>query len=172
MLDEGRKVELTIIGYGDNKELIEQQLLAEGIGDKTELIDTSLKPGFTTFFNEKLQESDIFVLPSISSKTGDDEGGPSLTLVAAQAAGLPVICTEFPGAEVTVIDNETGLFCLPENVDSLYEKMAEMMDNQKWWNEMGEKGSNLVHDIFQKEKQMPILENILLNAIKPDSKNE
>ena len=170
LIDEGRNVELTIIGYGDNKKLIEQQILDNGINEKTTLFDTSLKNGFVAFFNEKLSESDIFVLPSVSSKAGDDEGGPSLTLVAAQAAGLPVVCTEFPGSEITVFENETGLFCLPENVDSLYEKMAEMMDNRDWWNQMGKKGSDLVHDLFQKERQMPVLEEILLSSIKSKSK--
>lgn len=164
LLDDGRKAELTIVGYGNYKSRIEELIVSEEVGNYVNLKDTSLKPGFSVFFNNELQKHDIFVLPSISSKNGDDEGGPSLTLVAAQAAGLPVVCTSFPGAEISVVNGENGLICLPESVDSLYEKLVIMMDSSEKWNSMGKNGSDLVHNLFKEEKQFPILEKILVSS--------
>lgn len=69
-------------------------------------------------------------------------------------------------ARNTGLDNENGLVCLPEDVDSLYLKMAQMMDSPENWNEMGKKGSDLVHKLFKKETQMPILERIFEKSLK------
>ncbi len=162
---ENHKVKMCIVGYGNEKNQIEQEIKKNNLTQYVTLIDTALKPGFPILFNNLLQENDVFVLPSIDSKNGDDEGGPSLTLVAAQAAGLPVICTKFPGAEITVFENKNGLYCLPRDVDSLYEKMVYLIDNKEKWNTLGKAGSDFVHDLFRDEKQMPIIENTLQSLL-------
>ena len=150
---------LIIVGYGDSG-YIKKQIEQLNLNEHVTLIDTSGSTGFPEFFNQILKQNDVFVLPSIAALDGDDEGGPSLTLVAAQAAGLPVICTHFPGSEITVFEGENGIYCESKNVDSLYEKMLLMSKNPEWWNRMGKSGSEYVHKLFLKEKQFPILEDL------------
>lgn len=154
MLKEGKKVKLTMIGYGPERAQIEEDVSRRNLGEYTKIYDTKVQGNFPEFYNEQLKQHDIFLLPSTTAKKGDDEGGPALTLVAAQAAGLPVICTPFPGAEMSVIENETGLFCEFDDAESLYRKMNFLYDHPEEWNRLGEAGSRYVGRGFATEPQM------------------
>jgi colanic acid/amylovoran biosynthesis glycosyltransferase len=145
---------LTIIGYGQGKDQIEADVLRLDLQDSVTIIDTKLRMDFAEFYYSELCTHDIFVLPSTTSKNGDDEGGPSLTLVAAQAAGLPVICTPFPGSEISVFHEKTGLICIADNVESIADNMIYLMLNSHLWNEYGKVGSDFVHLNFSEECQM------------------
>jgi colanic acid/amylovoran biosynthesis glycosyltransferase len=168
LVEEGRKVKLTIMGYGDS-EKIEQYIAENKLNNHIDLINTTTLPSFATIYSKVLKEQDIFVLPSVAAKNGDDEGGPALTLVAAQAAGLPVICTAFPGSEISVIDERTGLICQSADVQSLYEKMLYLYERPKKWNEMGKAGSNLVNEKFSITTQMEEVIDIYKQAIQENS---
>jgi colanic acid/amylovoran biosynthesis glycosyltransferase len=98
-----------------------------GLGDRFTLHDTKHVPHFDRFYSEILREHDIFVMPSTTARSGDDEGGPALSLVLAQAAGLPVICTPFVGAERSVIDGQTGLLCAQDDAAALADRIAYLI---------------------------------------------
>lgn len=152
--EQGRKAELTFIGYGPDKARILEETARLGLGDSVKLLDTEARGNFAHFYNSQLEGQDIFVLPSMRAANGDDEGGPALTLVCAQAAGLPVVCTPFPGAEITVKEGETGLFCLDNDPASLAERMSYLMDHPEEWNRLGRNGSVLVGREFGEVSQV------------------
>lgn len=165
LLAAGRKAELTFIGYGSGKLKIEEQARQLGIFDRVRILDTEARGDFNRFYNEQLRSKDIFVLPSLTAANGDDEGGPALTLVCAQAAGLPVICTPFPGSEISVQDGETGLLCKENDVDTLHEKMEFLMDNQQEWNRLGKNASDFVQDRFSEKTQVAIISELFNSLI-------
>jgi len=154
LLDSGRKVELTLMGYGNAKNKIIHHAESLGIAGKVVIIDTQARGDFHRAYNEELKTKDIFVLPSLTAANGDDEGGPALTLVCAQSAGLPVICTPFPGSEITLQDSQTGVICKENDVDSLHEKMLYLMDRPNEWDRLGRAGSKLVHEAFSEKGQI------------------
>lgn len=154
MVKEGKNVKLAMVGYGPGRTQIEEEIKQRGLQNHAQVFDTKVQGNFPEFYYGKLKQSDIFILPSTTSKDGDDEGGPALTLVAAQASGLPVICTPFPGAEMSVIENETGLFCKFNNSDSLYEKMNYLYSNPQEWNRLGAAASKFAHNAFATIPQM------------------
>jgi len=145
---------LSIIGYGPGKAKIEAEIKKHELEDVVTVTDTNLRTDFHSFYYQQLCEHDIFVLPSTTSKDGDDEGGPALTLVSAQAAGLPVICTPFVGSEISVFDGETGILCKQDDPDSIAEKMIYLMRNPEVANRIGKAASELVHPLFAREMQM------------------
>lgn len=145
---------LTLIGYGNAKDQILGEIAELGIADFVRVIDTKMQGDFTKLYNEELKSKHIFVLPSTTAKNGDDEGGPSLTLVYAQAAGLPVITTHFPGSEITVKDHETGLFFQDDNVDDLTDKMLMLSNKPDAWDTYGKLGSDLAMQEFSEATQM------------------
>jgi colanic acid/amylovoran biosynthesis glycosyltransferase len=145
---------LTIIGYGPAKTKVEEDVARYGLENAVTIIDTRLRTDFHQFYYEQLCQHDIFVLPSTTSKNGDDEAGPSLTLISAQAAGLPVVCTPFVGSEITVFDNETGILCKQDDADSIAEKMIYLAHNPAVRDSIGKAASNFVHTFFTEETQM------------------
>lgn len=153
-------VSLTALGYGPLKRQIEGMIADLGIRERVTLIDTSGKNDFNEFYRRILSSHDIFVLPSITAKDGDDEGGPALSMVCAQAAGLPVIATPFAGASVSVEENKTGLFVRNADEQDLAQKMDYLISNFRLCKRLGEAGSNCVREKFSLAKQIKELDGI------------
>jgi colanic acid/amylovoran biosynthesis glycosyltransferase len=156
---------LTIIGYGAGKDKILAEIERQELNESITLIDTNLRTDFPEFYAAQLKEHDIFALPSTTSKNGDDEGGPALTLVAAQASGKPVVCTPFVGSEISVTDGKTGLICLQDDAGSLAEKMICLANDPALAQMLGQSASTLVHSLFSEENQMDKLLEIYHKAI-------
>lgn len=105
---------LTLAGYGPLLPQIRVRINELGLTHAVDVIDTTRAPDFTGLLADLLVRHDVFVLLSIVGADGDDEAGPALTAVCAQAAGMPVILTPFVGAERSLVDGETGLAVDPE----------------------------------------------------------
>jgi colanic acid/amylovoran biosynthesis glycosyltransferase len=151
---DGLSVRLTALGYGPLKGQIAREAAALGLAADVDLVDTALQPGFSAFYGDALARHDLFILASTRAAAGDDEGGPALSLVLAQAAGLPVVCTPFVGAERSVVDGETGMFCAPDDPDSLAERIAFLVAHPDRWAGLGRAASDLVRREFAKERQV------------------
>lgn len=89
--DKNDKAVLILIGEGELRQLIEKQVYDLGLNDN--VIFTGMRPDV----NKVLQGIDVFVFPSIY------EGLP-VTLVEAQAAGLPCITSDRITNEVKITD--------------------------------------------------------------------
>jgi colanic acid/amylovoran biosynthesis glycosyltransferase len=159
-----RDCTLTIIGYGPEKSRIDELAVRHHVEDAVSVNDTKMQPDFVQYYYKNLCEHDIFVLPSTTSRTGDDEGGPSLTLVAAQAAGLPVICTPFAGSEVSVFDQQTGIISPQDDADALAANMINLIRHPERWNELGKAASQYVHHYFSEELQAKHLIDVYLRS--------
>lgn len=161
MLSKSRRdLHLTVVGYGPLKNTIEQTITDLGLQEIVTLIDTAKIGDFAQFYRQLLSSHDIFVLPAVTAKDGDDEGGPPLSLVYAQASGLPVITTPFAGASRVISDNETGLFARMGSGEDLAEKIGYLAENPHLWNKLGEAGSNFVRERYPLDKQIKALEDI------------
>ena len=153
----GIDARLTMIGYGPFLAAIEQDIARRGLTDRVSVIDTQLASSFSEVYRRALDEHDIFVLPSTTGVNGDDEGGPALTMVCAQAAGLPVISTPFAGAERSMIDGVTGLLSRQDDAVSLAERMQWLAEHREAWNAIGRAASDHVRAHFSLEGQMTAL---------------
>ena len=149
----GRDVTLTAVGYGGGRRQVEADGARLGLGDRLRIVDSSGVGDFDRFYGDLLHQHDVFVLPSTTARSGDDEGGPALSLVLAQAAGLPVICTPFVGSERSVIDNETGLLCRQDDSQSLASRIAEMADHPDLGARLAASANTLVRSTFGLDTQ-------------------
>lgn len=161
----GVDARLTMIGYGPFRPAIEQDIMRRSLAGRVSIIDTQLASSFGDIYRDALDEHDIFVLPSTTGVNGDDEGGPALTMVCAQAAGLPVIATPFPGAERSLVDGVTGLLCRQDDAASLAERMRWLAQRRERWTSMGRAGSDLVRAHFSLDGQMAELLRIYCDVI-------
>lgn len=142
----GHPVRLTCFGYGPS-EWLERRVVEMGLDQVVQIINNQQTGNFTAEYIRVLRQHDVVLAPSIRSSTGDDEGGPALTLVMAQAAGKPVIVSDFPGAERSVADGEHGLVVPAGDAAALQQAMARMVGNHALWQRLGRAGrQRVVHE--------------------------
>lgn len=161
----GLDARLTMIGYGPFRPAIEQDVVRRGLTDRVTIVDTHLASNFSEVYRRALDEHDIFVHPSTTGVNGDDEGGPALTMVCAQAAGLPAISTPFAGAERSLVDGVTGLFCRQDDAASLAERMGWLAVRREAWHVLGKTGSDHVRAHFSREGQMAALLDVYRDIV-------
>ena len=89
--------------------------------------------GFRQDISELLQAMDVFVLSSLSE-------GLSLTLLEAEACGLPVVATRVGGNPEVVLDGETGLLVPSAQERPLAEALARLLQDAHLRRQLGERG--------------------------------
>ena len=89
---------------------------------------------------EYLSASDCYVLPSYREGFG-------MSVVEAEAMGVPVIVTNIPGPIDAMVDNETGLSVEKENVKELTSAMIKILNVDL--TSMGNKGMNYASKNFE-----------------------
>lgn len=132
------------------------KLLFVGKIEKVETIDEEL---FDYFMNEKdiiktgpvstvpmhLSAMDVFALPSYREGFG-------LSVVEAEAMGVPVVVTEFPGPDSAIKDNETGLVVKMQDVDSLADAITKILSDDEFAKKLGEEGRRFIETCFEEQK--------------------
>lgn len=146
LLQDGHSARLTCFGYGPTAWL-ERSVAELGLDQAVRIINNQQTGNFTAEYIRVLREHDVVLAPSIRSSTGDDEGGPALTLVMAQATGKPVIVSDFPGSERSVVDGEHGMVVPAGDVGALQRAMATMVGHPALWQRLGRAGrQRVVHE--------------------------
>lgn len=143
----GLPVRLTCFGYGPTDWLV-QAVAAQGLGEVVRIVNNQQSGSFTEDYVGLLREHDVVLAPSVRAANGDDEGGPALTLVMAQAAGKPVIVSDFPGAERSVSDGHEGLVVPAGDVAALQRAMSCLVGQHLLWQRFGQAGQQRVVQEF------------------------
>ncbi|TSC90614.1 MAG: hypothetical protein G01um10142_361 [Parcubacteria group bacterium Gr01-1014_2] len=108
-----------IIGEGKERKKLEKLARKLGVAEKVRFLGS--------IPNEKIPEhlvgADIFVRPSRSEGLGT-------AFLEAMAVGLPLIGTPVGGITDFLKDQETGLFCEPDNPDDLAEKINRLLTDE------------------------------------------
>ncbi len=143
LCDAGLPVQLTCFGYGPTDWLV-QAVAERGLGQAVRVVNNQQSGNFIADYVDMLQAHDVVLAPSIRASNGDDEGGPALTLVMAQAAGKPVIVSDFPGAERSVADGREGLVVPAGQAEALAAAMRGMVGDHARWQRMGQLGRQRV----------------------------
>ena len=121
-------VEYLIIGSGPLKNDLINQINRLNLKDKIILLDEMTHEKIFDY----MSKSHIFLAPSITSKSGDQEGIP-VVLMEAMAHRLPVISTYHSGIPELVINGKTGFLVKEGNVREIVEKIKFIISNPKYW---------------------------------------
>lgn len=100
--------------------------------------------GLTRKPEKSLQAADIFLLPSYREGFG-------VSAIEAACLGLPVICSDTYGMGETMIDDVTGLRCKVGDVDSLYQSMLRLYEDEQLRKRMGQLGRERILRDFSSE---------------------
>jgi len=128
LIDEGYNIEYTIIGEGGKKESLISLAEELHIADKIRIVGHKSNQEVA----QLLQQSHIFILPSVTSANGTQEGIPNAAK-EAMATGLPVISTYHAGLRELIKHNESGLLVPERDVQTLAKSIKYLIRNPKKW---------------------------------------
>ncbi|MDQ5949278.1 MAG: hypothetical protein QG579_107 [Patescibacteria group bacterium] len=111
---------LVIIGQGEEGQRLSEQAEQLGVIDRVKFVGFIPHEDIPIYFSI----CDIFVRPSRSEGFGN-------SFIEAMAAGLPVVATPVGGIVDFIDDQETGVFCCPDNPKSLAEAIMSLVDNHQ-----------------------------------------
>ncbi len=114
------------IGDGDEKENLKQLIKELNLSKRVNFIYKSSE-------QEKLallEESDIFVMPSVVHKKSIE--GFGIAFIEAASYGKPSIGGIFGGEADAIIDGETGYLCDGNDLNALYETFLKIIENENY----------------------------------------
>ena len=98
--------------------------------------------GSTNVVEQYLSASDCYILPSYREGFG-------LSVIEAQAMGLPVIVTDIPGPTDAIILNETGLVIKKADAEDLLVAMKTLYNDDEKRKSFGQNGKEFVFNNFE-----------------------
>ncbi|MEW9669184.1 glycosyltransferase [Ammoniphilus sp. 3BR4] len=146
---------LTIIGDGKLKNYLINLTLRHGLQDRVSFLGSVRPPAVLS----ELQKAHIFCLASITGRKGDMEGLP-VSILEAQATGLPVISTRHSGIPEAVLDGRSGFLAEEGNIKELAQKLLDLMNQPKRWTEFGSEGRIRVTEHFDAKKSAEELKGL------------
>lgn len=151
-----KAVKFLIIGDGEERQRLEERVKLINSNNSEPAIF------FTSWIKEidkALAGLDIVALTSLN------EGTP-VSLIEAQAAGVPVITTNVGGVVDVVKDNETG-FIIPKNDQDLFvEKLNELINSKDLRKNMSQNGWNHVSKEFSYTRLCSDVEKLYTRLLK------
>jgi glycosyltransferase involved in cell wall biosynthesis len=120
-----------IVGWGDEIDRITKKIFSLSVEKNIELAGTR-----ENIF-EYLSKSKIFLL------TSEFEGLP-ISALEAMKCGLPVVTSDYPGAQELVIDGETGYICSEKK--DFVNKINMLLDDKKLIRTMSKKAMDFVEN--------------------------
>ena len=163
LLKTNPDVKLNIIGQGPLEKKYLQLVGELGVNDSVEILNNYKEYNPRKFVISKMQEADVFLLPSIS--TPDDYGGTPIVLMEAGAMRLPVITTNNAGNAEIIAHNETGLLVKEMDENDLSRAMEELAQSVEIRTKFGESARKYIEKEFNHTVQMKKLYKIYQDAI-------
>ncbi|GAB7387573.1 glycosyltransferase [Bacillaceae bacterium] len=146
---------LVIIGEGPRKaalqRLAERLRVADAIDWKGALPHAEVR--------KEMEKCDIFSLPSVTCKDGNQEGIPNV-LIEAMALGRPVVATKHAGIPELVIHKKTGCLVPERDEKALAKMIMELMEHPERWLPVLKRAREHVEKEHDIRKQIRKLERI------------
>lgn len=127
-IEKHPNTQYTIIGSGNLKNDLQQLIDELGMHDHIKLAG-SMKHEQVI---EQLNQSDVFVLSSVTAKDGNTEGIPNAAK-EAMASGLPTIITDHAGNNELVEDKVSGLIVPERDVAALRNALVWLVKHEDKW---------------------------------------
>ena len=119
-------LEVVIIGRGAERERLERLAIELGLGARTRFA------GFVSDDERDalLADSRVCVCPSLKEGWG-------ITVIEANALGVPVVATDAPGLRDAILDQRTGLLAPPEDVAAFARHIGDLLGDDAKVDRMG-----------------------------------
>jgi colanic acid/amylovoran biosynthesis glycosyltransferase len=121
-------------------------------------------------FRETLLQHHLFLSPSRTARDGDTEGGAPVTLLEAQATGMPVVSTHHADIPEVVMDGQSGLLSPERDLEGLTHNLTKLIVTPALWESMGAAGRAHVekhHDLRTQAARLEDLYDRVLQSPAP-----
>jgi len=139
-----------IVGDGELKQKVQQQLQAEGIAFSSTAISQNVRVVFTSWLKdipEVMSGLDIIAL------TSNNEGTP-LSAIEAQAFQKPVISTNVGGVADTMLAGISGFLIPNGDLDGYIQQLQLLINNSNLRQNMGKAARAFIEEKFSKQKEV------------------
>lgn len=152
---------LRIVGKERDDEARSEKRFTENLIHELGLtgVVTIAGPKHFSEIHEEYRKSDIFVLPSVTARTGEKEGIP-VALMEAQACGLPVVSTLHAGIPEAVVEGKSGYLVPERDVKELSDAICLVLSRRTEWPTMGQYGREHIDKHFNLATQIDALGRI------------
>ncbi len=120
----GFDAQYRIVGYGPLEKDLAALARTLGVADKVVFLGQLTNDAV----RREMAEADIFVLTSVTAANGDQEGVP-VSLIEAQALGLPVVSSRHAGIPELVVHGETGFLAEERDVAEITGYLRTLIKN-------------------------------------------
>ncbi|MBD3370662.1 glycosyltransferase [Candidatus Fermentibacteria bacterium] len=160
LIEEGVDLRYTIVGDGE---------LREDLEELARRLDSSGRISFAGWMPQNellklLRSSHLLLAPSVTARSGDQEGIP-VVLMEAMAVGMPVVSTTHSGIPELVEDGRSGLLVPERDVGALTEAVRKLTRDPGCWSRIGIAGRRRVEEEFDLKKQVSRLEAIYREVV-------
>lgn len=129
---------LLIIGEGPYKKELRRKIKEKNLTGHVEFLGALPKEQIAKYYSF----ADVFVFPSLSTKTGTEALG--LALMEAMATGCPVIGSDIGGIPSLITPNKTGLLVKQKNPAQLSTAILTLIKERKKAEKLGRNASLLI----------------------------
>lgn len=153
-------IHFTIVGDGPEKNYLQSLI------DKLNLHDVVSLRGWQTqkVVVDLLSRSHIFLLPSLTSSDGNEEGIPN-AIKEAMAMGLISIATWHAGTPELIDDGISGFLVPEKNIYKLKKAIEYVIEHPEIWESVGLAGRKKVEDEFETKQSIEKLEKIFYRLL-------
>ena len=154
------KFKVFIIGDGEDGDYLKN--LASKLNLK---INSSDQDDPLIYFTSWRKDMDvIYAGLDIVALSSLNEGTP-VTLIEAQAANKPIVCTNVGGVHDVVIEGTTAMTCAREDRDGFSNNLRILVDDDILRSEMGDAGYNHVSKLFGYRRLVKDVSNLYENLL-------
>jgi colanic acid/amylovoran biosynthesis glycosyltransferase len=137
-----------IIGEGPMRENLQQLISALKLTARVRLLGWKTQEQVI----ECMEAADLFVAPSVTAASGDQEGIP-VVLMEAMAMGLPVLSTHHSGIPELVAHGRNGYLVAEKDIGALASAIVRAIQNPAERSAVGEAARLRVEDAFDVKVQ-------------------
>lgn len=157
----GIPVQYAIVGDGILRPQLEQ--LARDLGISTLVTFYGWQPRETVC--ELIRTSDVLLAPSVTDRSGDQEGIP-VTLMEAMATGIPVVSTRHSGIPELVEDGVSGILVSERDWPAMAEALLGLIRNPEVCRALTDAARRRVAQEFDIETLNGLLEQRFVDLIR------
>jgi len=150
------RIELDLIGGGPLAEQLARTASELGLSERISFLGGQPE----TAVKRALDQTDLFVLPSVVAADGQMEGLP-VALMEALAAGAPTVSTRLSGIPELVIPHRTGLLATPSDAEDLRNTLESLIASGPALDEFARAGRELVERDFDINSTISALKELL-----------
>jgi len=139
-------IKLLIIGSGPYEKILKEKVHDNKVKEHVEFLGSMLPLDISKYYNF----ADIFIIPSLSTKTGTEALG--LSLLEAMASGCSVIGTNVGGIPFVIKNNFNGILVRQKDSKELSMKIIALLKNKQKSVKLGNNAPVYVRNNYSWEK--------------------